>query len=166
MEVWELAARESIRDLVARYNASGDSGRFDETVALFTEDAVVEVVPGRTYRGREEIRSLFTSAQKAGASKPSAAEPAVRRFVRHYTATLQIDVPDPDTARSRCYYAVFTEAGLDHQGRYVDDYRCENERWLLAKRHITLGARVPGVWANRASASQRPSSAQAQEERS
>ena len=30
MESWELVARESVRDLVARYNANGDSGRFDE----------------------------------------------------------------------------------------------------------------------------------------
>ena len=27
MEVWELIARESIRDCIARYNANGDSGR-------------------------------------------------------------------------------------------------------------------------------------------
>jgi len=29
MEIWELVARESVRDLVQRYNANGDSGRFD-----------------------------------------------------------------------------------------------------------------------------------------
>ena len=68
MEVWELTARESIRDLVARYNASGDSGRFDETMALFADDAVVEVVPGRTYTGCDEIRSLFTGAAKTNAT--------------------------------------------------------------------------------------------------
>ena len=35
MELWELVARESIRDLVARYNANGDSGRFDQVLELF-----------------------------------------------------------------------------------------------------------------------------------
>ena len=28
MELWELFAREGIRDLVARYNSNGDTGRF------------------------------------------------------------------------------------------------------------------------------------------
>ena len=35
MELDELIAREAIRDLVARYNAGADGGRFDEVVALF-----------------------------------------------------------------------------------------------------------------------------------
>ena len=35
MELWEIDAREQIRDLVARYNANGDSGRFAPMLALF-----------------------------------------------------------------------------------------------------------------------------------
>ncbi len=151
MEVWELAARESIRDLVARYNASGDSGRFDETMALFADDAVVEVVPGRTYTGRDEIRSLFT-----GAAKTNAAEPAGKakklRFLRHYTATHQIDILGPDEARGRCYYAVITESGLDHWGRYLDRYVRRDGHWMFHQRHITVDASVPGGWAERAAA--------------
>ena len=38
MEMWELLARESIRDLVARYNANGDSGRFDPVLNIITRD--------------------------------------------------------------------------------------------------------------------------------
>jgi hypothetical protein len=34
MEGWELTARESIRDLVIRYNANGDSGRFAQVLEL------------------------------------------------------------------------------------------------------------------------------------
>ncbi len=44
MELWELAARESIRDLVARYNANGDSGRFEQQMQVFAPDAVMELV--------------------------------------------------------------------------------------------------------------------------
>ena len=44
MELWELVARESIRDLVARYNANGDAGRFDQVWTLFADDAVMELV--------------------------------------------------------------------------------------------------------------------------
>lgn len=154
MEVWELAARESIRDLVARYNASGDAGRFDETMALFADDAVVEVVPGRSYTGPEEIRSLFTGAAKTNAPRPQDdGDPKrTRRFVRHYTATHQIDLLGPDEARGRSYYAVVTESGLDHWGRYVDRYVLRGGRWLFHHRHITVDASVPGGWAERATA--------------
>ena len=44
--MWELEARESIRDIVARYNANGDSGRFDEVMVLFAPDAVMQVGDG------------------------------------------------------------------------------------------------------------------------
>ena len=151
MDVRELAARESIRDLVARYNASGDSGRFDETMALFAEDAVVEVVPGRTYTGRDEIRSLFTGAAKTDAPE-AASKPKQRRFIRHYTATHQIEVLGPHEARGRSYYVVITESGLDHWGRYVDRYVQRDGHWLFLHRHISVDASVPGGWADRASA--------------
>ena len=42
MEAWELDAREQIRDLVASYNAHGDHGRFDELMALFADEAVMD----------------------------------------------------------------------------------------------------------------------------
>ena len=61
MEDWELKAREQIRHLAARYNAFGDSGRFENVMALFAEDAVVEVVGHQTYRGHAEIRRLAAS---------------------------------------------------------------------------------------------------------
>ncbi len=61
MERWELVARESIRDLVARYNANADSGRFDQVLECFAPDAVMEL-DGRPYRGRDEIRTIFTGA--------------------------------------------------------------------------------------------------------
>ena len=58
MEQWEIEARESIRDLVARYNAKGDSGRFDEMLALFADDAVMET-DTHTCSGSNEIRAFF-----------------------------------------------------------------------------------------------------------
>jgi SnoaL-like domain len=35
MEMWELVAREQIRDTLARYNWSGDAGRLDELADTF-----------------------------------------------------------------------------------------------------------------------------------
>lgn len=139
MEPWELAARESIRDLVARYNANGDSGRFDAMLALFTEDAVLEV-PERSFTGRAAIRGFFESVSAGEGDRPRV------RAIRHYTATLQIDLESQREARGRCYYQVLTEAGLDHWGRYVDRYRREDGRWLFAHRAVSVDGAVPGGW--------------------
>ena len=43
MELWELTAREAIRETVASYAHLVDSGRFDDVVDLFTADGVLEV---------------------------------------------------------------------------------------------------------------------------
>jgi hypothetical protein len=45
MEHWELTAREGIRETVGRYAHLVDSGRIDELVALFAEDAVLIFAP-------------------------------------------------------------------------------------------------------------------------
>jgi hypothetical protein len=145
MEAWEVAARESIRDLVARYNASGDAGRFDETLALFAADASLTVLPSRHYEGHREIRSLFTEAARTTrAPEPSA------RLIRHFTATHQIDLVSPSEGTGRCYYAVLTDVGLDHWGRYVDRYVYRDERWLFAQREISVDRAIPGGWGERA----------------
>jgi uncharacterized protein (TIGR02246 family) len=142
MELWELIARETIRDLVARYNANGDSGRFDPMLALFAEDAVLET-PGSVQRGKVAIRVFFTDVAKRTGSGGAAA------FVRHFTSTHQIDLVSETEARGRCYYAVLTERGLDHWGRYLDEYRKLDGRWLFWRRKVTLDAAVPGGWGSR-----------------
>jgi 3-phenylpropionate/cinnamic acid dioxygenase small subunit len=132
----ELVAREGIRDLVARYNSNGDSGRFDQVVALFTEDAVMEV-EGRTYRGREEIRSIFTVTRER---VRSGLEPG---YVRHFVSTHQIDLVDEASARGRCYYAVISSVGLDHWGRYIDEYGVVDGSWRFTRRRVTVDGSAP-----------------------
>jgi uncharacterized protein (TIGR02246 family) len=133
----ELIARESIRDLVARYNANGDSGRFDQVVELFAPDAVMEV-NGVVHRGREAIRSIFTTTASS-----------LRGFtdmpvLRHTTSTLQIDLTGPMTARSRCYHVVLLPHGVDHWGRYLDEYGLIGDRWLFTHRKVVNDGYVPG----------------------
>jgi len=146
MELWELVARESIRDLVARYNANGDSGRFEQVVELFAPEAVMELDDGTVYEGRDEIRTIFTGAAASLKDRPG---PIV---LRHHTSTLQIDVEGPTAARSRCYYHVLMADGLDHWGRYVDTYGVVDGRWRFTHRRELLDGAVAGGWA----ASQRP----------
>ena len=63
--------------------------------------------------------------------------------LRHFTATLQIDVDGPDRAHSRCYFQVLMPHGLDHWGRYVDDFVRLDDAWLFNRRRVTVDGRVP-----------------------
>jgi 3-phenylpropionate/cinnamic acid dioxygenase small subunit len=136
MEAWQLEARESIRDLVARYNANGDSGRIEHVLELFSENATM-IVRGNERRGRAEIGDVFaeTAAGVDWGDHPV--------YVRHMTATLQIDLVDKARARSRCYYAVITAIGLDHWGRYIDEYSVADGGWKFSRREVTLDGSSP-----------------------
>jgi uncharacterized protein (TIGR02246 family) len=139
MDITELESREGIRDLVTRYNSNGDSGRFEQVMELFTDDAVMEV-PGGIHRGKEEILTIFTGTR----SRLDEASTDTPGYVRHYTATHQIDLIDESRANGRLYYQVLTPIGLDHWGRYMDQYRRVDGRWLFAHRKVTNDGQSPG----------------------
>jgi hypothetical protein len=162
MEVWELIARESIRDCIARYNANGDTGRFDEMMTVFAPDAVMEV-SGKVIRGHDAIREFFAGvAQRTrepgrapGSGTGSGAGPSPveewvargrRPFIRHFTSTTQIDVLSETEARARSYYLVVTVHGLDHWGRYIDEYGVVDGRWVITHRTVTTDAAFAGGW--------------------
>ena len=138
----DVAAREAIRDLVARYNANGDTGRFDDVVALFAPDAVMELPNGEILEGRDAIAGMFrrTRDQVHASAPDDAATGAVH--LRHFTGTQQIDLDGPDRARSRCYFQVLMPHGLDHWGRYVDELVRIDGAWLFAHRRVTVDGRV------------------------
>jgi hypothetical protein len=138
----ELAAREALRDLVARYNALGDAGRLEALCELFGDDATLEL-DGRSCRGRGEIRALFERAAEEARAGGGV------RALRHFTATHVIDLVAPGRASGRLYYQVLTDAGLDHWGRYLDDYRFDAGRWRFARRRVTVDGQLAGGWAAR-----------------
>lgn len=131
MQLTDLLAREAIRDLVARYNSYGDSGLFDRMVGLFAPDAVLELRDS-VYTGQDQIRAAFTRTRDRSASRSSAG-PA---YLRHCVATHQIDLADATTATGRCYFFVLTTVGLDHWGRYLDDYRTIDGEWRFHRRRV------------------------------
>ncbi len=136
MEQWEINARESIHDLVARYNSNGDAGRFAQVMELFAPDAAMEV-NDLVYRGHDEIITIFTGArqQVRGGSAPS--------FVRHFGATHQIDIIDAQSASGRLYFAVLSSIGLDHWGRYTYHYRVVDGFWRFAHRRVVVDGQSP-----------------------
>jgi ketosteroid isomerase-like protein len=148
VEFWELVARESIRDLVARYNANGDSGRFEQMMKVFADDAVMELIGtdgnSRLFEGVEHISTIFrsTKAKWDVELKPSAAG----HHVRHLTATHQIDLVDETHARGRCYFMVLMGHGLDHWGRYIDEYAVDGDRWVITHRRAITDGRIDTSW--------------------
>jgi hypothetical protein len=146
MELWELEARESIRDIVTRYNSNGDSGRIEQVLDLFAPDARMETpiqrgAESRVFRGREEIATIFSGTRDRWAV--SAEQRATPAFVRHCVFTHQIDVIDRTHARGRCYFQVLMAHGLDHWGRYVDEYEERDGRWLFTYRKVTTDGHIP-----------------------
>lgn len=142
MELWELIAREGIRDLVTRYNSNGDTGRFAQVIELFADDAVMEA-GGRTYSGRDEIATIFTGTRDSW--HDSAQQTGAPPYVRHCVATHQIDLVDRTHARGRSYYSVLMNHGLDHWGRYIDDYAEIDGRWLFTRRVCLTDGSVGGA---------------------
>lgn len=146
MEPWELAARESIRDLVARYNANGDSGRFAQVLELFTDDAVMELATGdgevRSFVGHEGIATVFTGTKERWNPETGREAASKPFYVRHFVSTHQIDIEDRTHASGRAYFFVLMAHGLDHWGRYLDRYEERDGRWLFTSRRALSDGRV------------------------
>ena len=142
MDAWEAIAREAIRDLVARYNANGDSGRIEQVVELFAPDAAMDIEGLGGFEGTARIRAFFQDAIDASAQDQLA-------VLRHFTATHQIDFDNPERARGRCYFMVLTEHGLDHWGTYRDEYGVVDGCWRFQTRAVKIDGTTPGGWAER-----------------
>jgi hypothetical protein len=160
MELWELVARESVRDALASYHAAGDRGRLDQLAACFHEDGSLEVVGAEPLRGRAAIRDglaalLVARRRSAGTHDPARpsgssgspggddqAPPAPTR-VRHHLATPHFQLVTPTEIRTSTYFAVLTDIGLDHWGRYADVLTPGGGGWLLHRRVVTVEGHAP-----------------------
>jgi hypothetical protein len=131
MSLDQAVAREHIRDTSARYNIAGDRRDLAAFVDTFTDDAIYESAVFRCV-GRNHIESYLRANWNAKPTGPTA------RFRRHNLTTCQIDLTGPTTANSRTYYFVITDLGPDHSGFYVDRWREQHGRWLLAHREVWM----------------------------
>jgi hypothetical protein len=141
MELWELAARERIRDTLARYNWSGDGLRLDELAETFCEDGELELRDRGPVRGRAGIVELLGGA----VASPNAAAQAtgVKRIVRHNVTNIRFTDVTRQEARVACYFTVFTEIGLDHYGRYRDILVPVGDDWLIRHRFVSTDWSAP-----------------------
>jgi hypothetical protein len=158
MELWELIARESIRDRIARWNSNGDTRRMSDMVEVLAPDVEFQAVDGDVLHGREAVLAFLNGVRDEGAdpeadrSKPSArvgryVPPGKRPSIRHFTSNPTIHFESETRAQVRTYYAVLSSIGLDHWGRYLDEFGVVDGEWLITKRHITTEGVDPNGWA-------------------
>ena len=88
MEIWELSAREQIRDTLARYKWSGDSGRLEGLAETFCTDGVLKIRGGAELHGRPEIVAFLGGVS----GKP---------VVRHNLANVLFTAVTPDRRSCR-----------------------------------------------------------------
>jgi SnoaL-like domain len=138
VELWELVARERIRDGLARYNWSGDSLRLDELAESFCEDGELQLRGEEPVRGRAAIIAFV-----GGVAAPGARPSGGARVVRHNLTNVRFLELTPGHARVVSYFTVVTEIGLDHYGRYRDTFIPVADEWLIRHRFVSTGWAAP-----------------------
>jgi hypothetical protein len=148
MELWELAARERVRDTIARYTWSGDAYRLDELAQTFCEDGVLEIRGQEPLRGRPAIVAFLGRSEGDAPSDDEARRAArlasgTKRIVRHNLTNVRFLEVTPERARVASYFTVVTEIGLDHYGRYRDSFVPIGDEWLIEHRFVSTDWRDP-----------------------
>jgi SnoaL-like domain len=138
VQMWELVAREQIRDTLARYSWWGDAGRLDDLARTFCTDGVLEIRGMAALNGRSEIAAFL-----GGVTTNVAAHADVRAVVRHNVANVLFVGLTPDRADISSYFIVVTHVGLDHFGRYRDTLVPEDDGWLIKHRKVTTDWAAP-----------------------
>ena len=135
----ELAAREAVRETIARYAHAVDHGRFDDASECFTEDGALEIRDAGRHEGRAAIVKMFTGAGRKLTSTSKKA------LIRHHVSSIQIDVDvTAGRAQASSYFFVVTEIGPDHWGTYRDTLTRDDTtgRWLFTERTVTVDGRT------------------------
>ncbi|MDM3972697.1 nuclear transport factor 2 family protein [Mycobacterium marseillense] len=142
MDVWELVAREQIRDTLARYNWSGDAGALDGLTQTFCPDGVLEIRGFDPLHGRSAIAE-FLSGVTGRVATDADVTAGVKPIVRHNVANVLFTELAPARARVKSYFTVITHIGLDHCGRYHDILVPEDGTWLIKHRQVSTDWAAP-----------------------
>jgi hypothetical protein len=136
--MWELVAREHIRDMLARYNWSGDAGRIDDLAETFCADGVLEIRGAEPLRGRAAIVGFLGEV-----TGNVAASTDLTPIVRHNVTNVLFNEVTTDRAQVSCYFAVVTHIGLDHIGRYRDTLVPDGDTWRIKHRKVSTDWAAP-----------------------
>jgi SnoaL-like domain len=157
MELWELVARECIRDCLARWNYNGDARHMDQMVLVLAPDVEFRAVNDDVLHGRAAVLDFLTGVRDRKEDAPDDPRPArndgrylpagTNPSIRHFTSNPRIVFESETTAQVRTYYSVLSSFGLDHWGRYIDEFGVVDGEWLITKRVITTDGVDPEGWA-------------------
>ena len=136
MNAWELEIRESVRQTLADYTAATD--RFDLRALASVLRAGGR--PGVHRRCRTADGPGGIEAGLGAAMEPR--DPDRKRRRRRTSATTFRASGSARSTEDRVevssYFAVHTDVGLDHWGRYRDVLFPSTDRWLFAHRRISV----------------------------
>jgi 3-phenylpropionate/cinnamic acid dioxygenase small subunit len=145
----ELAeARRAIRDLIMSYGYLEDARRWDDMLAMYTDD-IERVLAGslvETIRGKEALRDrLITPVMATKSGVASATRDQVERLgLRHLMFSDVIRIADDGRTATAAvqYVLVATRDDRDghrrgiHEGSYVFDFRNEHGIWKFSRQLI------------------------------
>jgi hypothetical protein len=137
MTLEEMLAREAIRYTLELYNTAADTASYELHHQVFHPEAVFEVHGQGELKGPAAIiAGLLPAAERRGAFEPG-------NFQRHNLTTTMIEFIGPAHAKVVTYIIVVTELGVDHSGRYDDEFVREGDRWLIMRRRATMEWSIP-----------------------
>src|SRR5271163_1401948 len=117
MMLWELDIRESVR----------------QTLAEFTGGTEPLMGPAAIEAG---LLAAMTREPNRKGTAPT--------HVRHHVSSVRFGSVARDRVVVSSYFAVHTDIGLDHWGRYRDELIPADDQWLFARRRISVDAFSPG----------------------
>jgi hypothetical protein len=134
MDVWELEVRESVRQVLADYTAATDRFDVQGIASCFAPAGVLAFTGGEPMVGPAAIATGLGSALGMR-GEPDAPAPT---HVRHHVSSVRFATVSTERVEVISYFAVHTDIGLDHWGRYRDVLVLDGDRWLFAHRRIAV----------------------------
>jgi hypothetical protein len=135
---WELEARELVRQTLSDYTAATDRFDLETLAACFADDGTLEFPDVPALVGPIAIEAGLRAQITGGSS----ALPKPTR-VRHHVSSLRFVACSSDRVETTSSFAVFTDVGVDHWGRYRDLLIPISERWLFSSRKISVDGFSP-----------------------
>ena len=132
MQLAEMLAREAIRKTLSIYNFAVDRADFAALREVFLPEATMTIQGSPTIAGIDAIIRALSGGSRSGSAFRDG------RFQRHNLTSSLIDFADGDNASGEHYVLVVTELGVDHNGRYLDRYVRNGDRWLIQHRAASM----------------------------
>lgn len=138
MELWEVIAREFVRQTLADYTAGTDRNRLEDIAACFAPDGVLKISGGDPMVGPQAIiDGLGAQVNRFAAGQ------VPLTHVRHHVSSVRFGSVTPERAEVSSYFLAVTNIGVDHWGRYRDVLVPVGDRWLFASREASADGFSP-----------------------